>query len=290
MAVYNGEKHLSEAVESVLNQKNSNFELICVDDGSTDSSANIIEFFNDERIVYLYQANSGSPAKGRNVGIGSSKGEYIVFLDQDDILKPDSLKVRLDWFSAHPDMSFLYSDCEIIDESGEVIEKSLINYTGKTPQSGNCFKALFKGIFIPIQGVMLRKSVFDKVGLLNEELVGTEDYEMWLRIAYNFEVGYLKTVWAQHRMHSTQLTKRNNVMEENFVACLESILELFPDAIKKIGRKETSQRMYKLSFDVMYYHYKEGNWVDARKWLMKCFKYKLRIKDLLRFLVLLGKH
>lgn len=284
MAVYNGARYLKEAIKSVLAQTHGDFELLCLDDASTDESSNVIRSFADSRIkLHRYEKNHGSPAPLRNDGIRVSRGEFIAFIDQDDIYYSDSLQARLEHFAAHPETVFVYADCSVIDSTGKSVAPSLIAYTGKKPHEGRCFRELFKGIFIPIQGVMVRRSVFDTVGLFNEALTGTEDYEMWLRIAYWFPISFVSTTLAMWRDHAVSLSKKTAVMDMNFVRCLESVLASFPQARSLVGRDEADKRMYQLTFDVAYYYYTHDPH-NARPWLMKCLKYKPNLKDALRVL------
>lgn len=275
MPVYNGEKYIAESIGSVLNQDYPHFELICIDDCSTDNTREIIASFKDARIKYICaEDHRGAPAPIRNIGIRASTGTYITFLDHDDVYLPDNLSFKMEYFKQHPDISFAYSDCYIIDENGKLLSNSTIANSGKKPHNGRCFEQLFLGIFIPTQGVILKNSVLSKVGLFNEALVGAEDYELWLRIAYHYEIGFIERPLAKWRHHRTSLSKNVIVMDEGFVHCLESIMRYFPDVVRSIGRKRSNKRLFSLTFDVAFYYYQQGQWNSALKWLVKSLKYK----------------
>ena len=111
---YNAEKYIKETIESVLGQTYKNWELIIVNDGSTDSTEEIIKSFDDSRVVLLSQKNSGV-SSARNLGMQSSKGKYITFLDADDVLPPESLKVRVDYLESHPDVDLIDGNISIKD-------------------------------------------------------------------------------------------------------------------------------------------------------------------------------
>ena len=96
MPVYNGERYLTEAIESVLNQTFTDFEILVMDDGSTDNTKEVIKEFNDERIIYHYDSNSGGPARPRNKGISFAKGGVIAFLDSDDYWHPEKLQKQIE--------------------------------------------------------------------------------------------------------------------------------------------------------------------------------------------------
>lgn len=284
LSAYNGEQFIGEAIESVLCQSFSNWELICVDDGSNDRTGDLIHSYTDKRIRYFFQQNSGSPARGRNFGINICEGDYIAFIDQDDIYLPDSISERLNCFIENPELYFLYSDCAVIDHAGKVVSDSIIKYTNKQPFSGNCFKELFCGIFIPIQGVMVRKCVFDKIGVFNESLVGTEDYEMWLRIAYSYPLFFLGKTLAKWREHPPSLSQDRLQMDINFFNCLESILNKYSDASDLIGEQNVRKRMYEFSNDVAYEYIRRSEIEYARHWLKIAWFWGRRPKILLKLM------
>ena len=287
MAIYNGEKYLHKAIKSIISQTYNNWELICIDDGSIDSSKQIINSFDDSRIKYYYQENTGSPVHGRNFGIKVCKGDYIAFLDQDDVYLPESIQKRAIYLNNNNDVNFVYSDCKVIDNENNILHNSIIRYTNKKGLSGKCFEQLFLGIFIPIQGVMVRKKLFERIGLFNEKLIGTEDYEMWLRIAYNNKIHFIDEPLAKWREHSNSLSKSKFLMDKNFLKCLESLVDRYPESKKIVDRNKYNKRLYSFSFDIAYYYYKNKNWEKAIKWHLKCFKYKIYVNDILRIIKIL---
>ncbi|MCD6184474.1 MAG: hypothetical protein J7K84_01590, partial [Deltaproteobacteria bacterium] len=178
-----------------------------------------------------------------------------------------------------------YSDCEVIDAEGNKIHDSIIRYTNKRPFSGKCFKELFLGIFIPVQGVMVKKKVFDKIGFFNENLVGTEDYEMWLRISYYYPIAYLNKSLAKWREHPTSLSNNQFQMDESFVNCLEFILNQFSDCNDLVGKENVKKRMYALSTDAAFQYLQKGDWSAARKWLKKTWHFGRKPKSLIHILM-----
>lgn len=132
MPVYNNEKFVSQAVQSVLNQTISDLELIIIDDGSTDGTRNVIESFSDERIKYHYQENAG-PGAGRNNGMSLSKGEFIAFIDSDDMYKPNKLERQIEFLKENPQYGLVYCEAEVIDAQGNFVAnvKADSNYTNK---------------------------------------------------------------------------------------------------------------------------------------------------------------
>ena len=118
---YNHAKYLSEAIQSVLNQTYQNFEILIVDDGSTDNTRQVVQNYTDQRIKYIYQENRGLAAS-RNAGLRVTQGEYVAFLDADDIFLPHKLEVQLDWFEAHPSCGMVFSGFYFMNDRGEPIK------------------------------------------------------------------------------------------------------------------------------------------------------------------------
>jgi glycosyltransferase involved in cell wall biosynthesis len=274
MPVHNGQKYLKESISSVLDQDYENFELICIDDGSTDQSRDIIKSFNDKRIAYHYQRHCGSPSAARNAGIKRSMGTHLAFIDQDDLYEPYSLSERFEVFKENPKVVFVYSDCHVVDSEGRFSELSFTEMLNTSPRYGYCFKDLFIKNFIPIQGVMIKSELFRSVGCFCEELLGTDDYHMWLRISHDNYINYLDKCLASWRNHPYSLSKRIIKMDENIAACLESITKIFPDCEKLIGEDHLRKRMYQVCYDAAYGNLQSENWSVSRKWLKKCLKWQ----------------
>lgn len=123
MSVYNGEKYLREAIESILNQTYTDFELIIIDDGSTDKSADIIKSYNHPRIVLIQQKNKGLAA-ALNTGIKTARGKYIARMDADDISMPDRLEIQTSFLEEHSECVVLGSNAVIIDMNGDYLYTS----------------------------------------------------------------------------------------------------------------------------------------------------------------------
>lgn len=288
MPVYNGQNFIGEAIESVLNQSISDFELICIDDFSTDKSKEIILSFKDKRIRYLQcKKNSGRPSVPRNIGINSATGQYITFIDQDDIYKKNSLSDRLSFFYNQPNESFVYSKCLCIEEgerekfTAPIDSFALLN---KYPFIGKCFKELFlTGCFVPIQTVMVKKNVFKRVGLFNEELIGTDDYNMWLRISYFYNLNYIDKGLSIWLIHKKSLSHGQLMMEECTALALEDIVDKYPDCDSIIGKDQMHKRMYQVCFDAAYSALRKGELDTGRARLKKALCWRKDLKTALLF-------
>lgn len=197
MPVYNGKRFIGEAIESVLIQTLHNWELVIVDDGSTDGTGELVSTYRVPQIRYLYQHNQG-PSTARNTGIESSRSEYVAFLDADDKWNPDFLKKCLASLTAETRVAGVCTGSGFIDELGNVLPQ-----TNTSLPTGLAFRQaiLEGGGFFPIHALLLRKSILSAVGLFDTSLTSVEDWDLWLRISKHYEILTLPEVLAYYRIY-----------------------------------------------------------------------------------------
>ena len=199
---YNRAHFLKEAIESVLAQTYKNLEIIIVDDGSTDNTSKLVEKFTDKRIIYLYQDNKGV-SSARNKGILKTKGEYISFLDSDDIWLPQKLQKQLEVFkTSRFNPGVVYTGIQYMDNNGSLKkQKKLSKYRG------DIFNKLLRKNIAGIGSTMLvKKECFDKCGLFDENLPSREDLDILIRISTCFEVDYVPEFLTLERIHGKRIT------------------------------------------------------------------------------------
>ncbi|MBN2010636.1 glycosyltransferase [candidate division KSB1 bacterium] len=219
ITTYNRQQFICDAVNSVLSQTNQNFELIVVDDGSTDNTRAIVNDF-DDKVQYVFQENQGISA-ARNCGIRLAQGEFIAFLDSDDIWQPHKLQLQMDYFAMHPESQICYTN-EIWMRNDRRVNP------GKVHQKygGHIFQHCLKKCFISASTVIIHKQVFDDVGLFDEQLTVCEDYDMWLRISAKYVVDYIDTPLIVKRDgHDDQLSHRFWGMDRFRVTAIAHLLE-----------------------------------------------------------------
>jgi glycosyltransferase involved in cell wall biosynthesis len=198
---YNRGWVIREAIDSVLAQDFTDFELIVVDDGSTDDTGRILDSYGQDLTV-LQQPNRGVSA-ARNQGVGAAAGQLIAFLDSDDLWLPRKLSVQVDFFSSHPDA--------MINQTEEIWIRNGVRVNPKTRHqkfSGLIFERSLELCLVSPSAVMMRRSLFDQVGLFDEDLPACEDYDLWLRISWRFPVHLIETPLIIKRGgHADQLSK-----------------------------------------------------------------------------------
>jgi glycosyltransferase involved in cell wall biosynthesis len=215
---YNRGWVLREAVDSVLAQDFEDFELIVVDDGSTDNTRQILETYNDD-IIVLFQENRGVSA-ARNQGIARSCAPLVAFLDSDDLWKPQKLRRQIDFFGANPEALICQTE-EIWIRNGVRVNP------GKRHQkfSGMIFEPSLALCLVSPSAVMVRKKLFDIVGLFDERLPACEDYDLWLRVSCRYPVFLMDAPLAIKRGgHADQLSKAAG-LDKYRIQSLKNIIE-----------------------------------------------------------------
>lgn len=209
--LFNSERYISETIESVLSQTYDNWEMLIVDNCSTDNSRNIVKehIKRDERIKLIELAfNSGGPARPRNIGLQNARGAYIAFLDADDIWHRAKLEKQVDFFIQNKDFYLLYSPIYIMKD-GAVIKK-MKPARGKM-KSGYIFEALFlSDNFIACSTVMVRNE--KELGIYFDEdrrLIAVEDFDLWLRIARDKKIGFIYEPLLTYRVHDGNASRGN---------------------------------------------------------------------------------
>lgn len=207
MPVYNGEKYLEEAIESILNQTFRDFEFLIIDDGSTDKSAEIIASFNDARIRMERNEINLGLIKTLNKGFRLSKGKYIARMDCDDISLPKRLSAQTSFMEKHPKIGICGSWVKIIG-----LEQKFIN---KYPQNHEEARAylLFNTPFAH-PAVIIRKEIIEKNQLeYNENYKHAEDYELWSKIIEHTRISNIPKVLLHYRIHTESASKKNSSIQ-----------------------------------------------------------------------------
>ena len=224
---YNAEKYIKETIESVLSQTYRNFELIIIDDGSTDSTANIIKDFasKDERIQYIYQKNA-SQAVARNRGIKVSKGRFIAFLDADDLWMPDKLEKQI-LLLGNKNIGLIYTDVIKIDHNSKLIPSK----SSRKFLKGNVYKNIIYDNFIATSTVLVRKDALTENKLFfRTERQGVEDWDLWIRLAEITEFDYLSDPLVQYRVYGGNESS-------NYLKMSTSRMTTLDDLVKEINNK-----------------------------------------------------
>jgi glycosyltransferase involved in cell wall biosynthesis len=199
---YNRADLLPEAIRSVLSQTITDFELIIVDDGSSDDTRQLVETFADPRIRYIYQENKGISG-AMNTGLGAARGDYIARLDSDDRWLPTILAEQLAIFEAHPEIGIVYAKAQAMDINGNPMAQTL-GAPGHFP--GQTFKSLLYGDFGSAISTLVRRECYERIGGYDTHLKANEDWDVWIRLARYYPFYFLDQVLANFRYHPGRST------------------------------------------------------------------------------------
>lgn len=237
---FNRAETIERAIDSVLNQTYNNFELLVVDDGSTDETEDIISNYPD--IKYLKQENSGV-ASARNLGIKNSTGDYIAFLDSDDEWIPDKLLKQINFFDAHPEFEWVHSN-EIWIRLGSELKQLKKHRKG----GGDQFIPSLDLCLISPSCVLIKKEILSNT-LFREDFEVCEDYDLWLRLLLNFPIGFIEEPLVhKYGGHADQLSTKFFAMDSYRIKTIHWILT---NANIKGERLESAQEVFNQKHSVL---------------------------------------
>ena len=279
MPSYNHGHFLKRALDSLIVQTYNNWQLIIVDNHSTDNTNEVVSSFNDPRITYLKTNNNGVIAASRNIGIEASKGQWIAFLDSDDYWTKDKLEVCSNYFE--DDIDLVHHDLKIVPKKLKFLFKKLFSRQAKTPA---LIDLLLNGNFIANSSVVVRKKLLLQIGGIseNKEMIAAEDYNAWLRISELTEgFHYIQETLGFYEMHINAVSAVKDMSVPTRIALSE-----FEGAINESLKIkiEANLRFIKGKFN---YHNK--NYLTARKEFLFCAKnglIKVKIKSILLLLAI----
>lgn len=202
ITTHNRAELVFEAVQSVLEQTYENIEVIVIDNESIDNTREKLERL-DRRVRYVHKKNEGA-CKARNVGIALAQGEYIGFLDSDDLYLPEKIKICVEYLGSHPNYGLVHTAAYFIDEKGQVLEK----YShSQSCHLGDITHRLLLRNYICNSTVVVRRECFARVGPFDEGIFAPADWDMWLRLSENYEVGYIKLPLTKYRVSNNYILK-----------------------------------------------------------------------------------
>lgn len=257
---YNMAVYVAEALDSVFRQSFTDYEVIVVDDGSTDSTREIVGRYG-ARVTYFYQPNQGL-AVARNSGLRLSAGEYVTYLDADDVWESDNLLVKVHALRAVPCLGGVFSEFSIFDNGGERHARGtrelfpFFARTGRTfddvfrsshdlvlpdgrhvrMRHGEVFESLFWGNFILPTSMLFNRAFAEAVGPFRPELRTQQDYEYWLRFTKHHPLAYVDDVLVRYRRHPAQLTDYSRI--ENIFLAIHRIIDQYEGEFAARGRHD----------------------------------------------------
>jgi len=212
---YNAMNYLPETVESVLRQTFTDFEVLIVDDGSSDHIKQWASGLVDPRVKLISQENQGLPG-ARNTGIAQAQGEYIAFLDADDLWEATKLEKQVRCLEDNPEVGLVHTWMLLVDEQGKSTGRVMTS-----DAAGKVWTQLVERNVIACPSVMVRRCCFERVGEFDRTLRSIEDWDMWLRLAVYYPFAVIREPLAYYRQLPNSMSKNCQVMEQAFQIVIE---------------------------------------------------------------------
>lgn len=273
--VYNCEKFIRDAIQSVVEQTYPNLEIIVADDGSVDNTKNqVINYFPS--VSYYYQKNKGVAA-ARNLGLQKSTGEYIAFLDSDDVWLPDKISKQMEQIDNNPEIKIVHTNIKVKSD-GQIRDSAYPS----DHQEGRMFEnLLLQTGSVVCSTFLVKKECIEKVGNFDEELRTAEDVHLFLRLAYYYDFYYINEALVIKNHHGSNLTDLNNIyFGSGTLSSLEKIEQLFPEYSR--GKSEIMRRAFYLRARLRASAYlQKGDYKNGFQFLIKALNYQKTLHNFL---------
>lgn len=263
LCCYNSEKYLKETLDSIINQTYKDWELVVINDGSTDSTEKIILDYKEKghRIVYYFQENKGL-GFSRNQALNLSQGDYIAFIDHDDMWLPEKTRKQIDIMEHNPDIDLVYSNLFMMKNG-----RKSVCFKKKQPD-GYVFDRFLYHYPIAIPTVMVRKKVlYSLCDLFDEKLNLSEEFELFMRILYKSKAAYINEPLAIYRIHNEMSSLK---LIERWPEEMAYIIEKFKK-MDLLFEKQYRQQLDYMNAKIGYYKARaemmNNNRINARKYL-----------------------
>lgn len=308
MPAYNAEKYIQQAMDSVLNSTLKDLELIVVNDGSSDGTAEILEAnaSKDKRIKTIAQNNSGRPAIPKNTGLQHASGDYVCFLDSDDYIAPEKLTLMADALDKHPQWCAVFHDVKLVDATGQGIGTTYLqnaNFLSKaqaflTPLGNDwydcgedfyIFQSLYYAAF-HTQSVMIAKHrvPWGKI-TFDTQFIYCEDTDLWIRIGMMGRVAYLDRVLSYYRQHDSNITRKKQSFAEDTVLIHEQNYRRIEQRLSEKHLRVYQQKIAQCCRELAYIYANNQKGALARKTYIKAARWAEPKKVLLPFLKTFAK-
>lgn len=212
LTCYNHLPYLEECVRGIWSQTFTDYEVIALDDGSTDGTREWLmeSVGNDPRVKLVFNENNLGTYATLNVGLKNATGEFIAVLNDDDLWAPTKLQAQIELLNQRSDVGLVHSDGDFIDAKGERMEGAPLGFEFPRTETGDVLLSLMYANKIIASAVLARKACFEELGGFNDRYFGSGDWEMWIRIAEKWKVGFLSEKLTFYRVHGANASHRLN--------------------------------------------------------------------------------
>ncbi len=264
MPAYNAQRFIGRAINSVLNQTFLDWELLIVDDGSTDGTAGYVKYHYSSPQIKLFTQSNQGPASARNAGIEHAQGEFIAFLDADDCWRPNKLSLQIPLF-ATDSTGVVYGDAELV---GGKIEGYSTFFAINPPASGRVTSQLVRRNFIPMLTAVIRRDLLRKIGGFDSDLRAAEDYDVWLRASFHTDFSYSPEIVAEYTIHTESTTSKSELMWTSELQALRKCWGVRQNVLDLNTTKKLANRIATLADKI-----RPINELEARRSWLDVWKY-----------------
>jgi glycosyltransferase involved in cell wall biosynthesis len=259
LPTYNRSAFLQDCIGSVLQQKGADFELIVVDDGSEDDTSEVVAAFGDERIRYYRRPHTGYTSRMKNFAIRRCSGEFLAFIDSDDMWKAGKLDLQLELLAARPDIGFSITDITVFRE--DTILKEDTYGLRDTVECISIFSRLARNrMLVYNPTLVMRKSCLDRIGLFDESM-RSGDHDFNMRLAYHYKAGVIYEPLLMRRLHDSNMSEEMSF--ENYAEYLSTFERLYQGEM--IDRSCVKKARGNAFFKLGELYAGERRWREARK-------------------------
>jgi len=284
MPAYNASLYIELAIQSVVNQTYQDWELIIIDDGSTDDTKDKVNAWvnKEPRIKLICQPNSGQPSIARNNALTHAKGELICFLDADDTIAPQKLEMSAEAMANQQEIDILFTDFNTINEDGGMVQRSYLdnqnflieakNYLTPVGSMFLCSKQFYKFMALKSTAIhtitiVIRKTIIKELQpLFSTELTIGEDLDLWFRLLLNNEAIYLPTPLSNYRINPNSITKNDKKLLEGTLQTHLTNFKRFKNHLTPLERKCYKHKVAQFAEDLAYYYRNEHELLSSKKY------------------------
>lgn len=279
MPTYNREHIVGKTIDSILDQSYPNFEIIVVNDGSTDGTSLVLQEYVKRypgKVVVIHQNNAGQ-VRARNRGIAESAGEFVAFLDSDDTWEKEKLSLQIPLFRGN--VGLVYSGINEVDSEGRITRTVL----PETDMRGDIYPHLLVKNRMTGGSVVVTRKALNEAGLFDESFRAAENWDLWIRISRNFDVDFVSKPLVNYMRHSGNMSVDGRRMGEGAWSILQKHLPSMP-------RQKHLVRSYREAYANYYYqlgveYFGQRRYTDARENFLRCWKYRPNYQDSLLRLI-----
>ncbi|MCI0552129.1 MAG: glycosyltransferase [Anaerolineae bacterium] len=281
MPVYNSASYICDAINSLIAQNYSNLEIIVINDGSTDDTLSALHRYDNE-IILIDQKNAGA-AVARNRGLDCARGQYIAFLDSDDVWLPEKLRIQIAYLESHPTIGMVYSSwrCWYPDRDGQFNisrndRQELADVSIVESKSGWLYDQLLFECILLTSTVVIRRSIVQQAGKFDTRLLRGQDYDYWIRVSRLTEIVKLNAELALYRIHGNSIAKNHSNQNYEWMVVEKAIKNwgLVGPNGKAVRKIDIKKRIAQLHFGFGYEHFWAGNPIIACESLLRSVRYR----------------